>query len=64
MKYGLNIKKKLAKTIGRSILSTDIPPPLYFIILIISYLQTIIPFLTPTSSLYKLIKWIDPYLSL
>jgi hypothetical protein len=45
MKYSLNIKKKLAKALGRSILSMDMSPSLYFIILVISYIQTVKAFI-------------------
>jgi hypothetical protein len=64
MKYGLNIKKQLAKTIGRSILSIDIAPALYFIILGISYIQTVKTFLINSSPLYKVVKWFDPFIFL
>jgi hypothetical protein len=62
MKYLLKAKKKIAKAIGRSILSMNLTPALYFLILGITYIHTVKSFVNSSSSLYLIVKWFDPFI--
>ena len=62
MRHRHNIQRKLAKAIGRSILSIDLHPAFYFTILIISFMHTILCITHQSEALNHLVRWFDPSL--
>lgn len=52
MKYKHSIQIKLARALGRSILSMDLNPMIYFIVLGICYMQTVRTFITNKAALF------------
>lgn len=62
MRHRHNIQRKLARAIGRSILSIDLHPAFYFSILMISFMHTILCITNHLQALNYLVRWFDPSL--